>query len=166
MASEIRELKRVLAGMKSRIDQVLTSAEKRKLLKDIATGVITDPNSLRAYVGRIEGIKRKKSQEQTAKLSGKVIDANNRTPIASVDVTIQQTNFKEKTDTSGNFIWEGLVKGRTIRINSVAPGFKPNQTEYQATMENEQYVVVKMVSIQTGGKARAQEEKEKMKKGH
>lgn len=161
MASGIRELKRVLGGMRARIDQVLTAAEKRKLLRDIATGKITDANQLRAYVGRVEGIKRKKTKEQTATLTGKVIDANGRTPLGGVDVTVQQSNFKEKTDGSGNFIWDGMVKGRTIRINAVCNGYKPNQTEYQAVMDNEQNVVIKMVPLQGGAKAKQREERDK-----
>ena len=159
MASGIRELKRVLGSMRGRIDQVLTAAEKRKLLRDIATGAITNANQLRAYVGRVEGIKRKKTKEQTATLNGKVIDANGRTPLAAVDVTVQQSNFKEKTDGSGNFIWDGMVKGRTIRINAVCSGYKPNQTEYQSVMDDEQYVVVKMVPLQGGAKAKQRDEK-------
>ena len=159
MASGIRELKRVLGSMRGRIDQVLTAAEKRKLLRDIATGAIKDANQLRAYVGRVEGIKRKKTKEQTATLNGKVIDANGRTPLAGVDVTVQQSNFKEKTDGSGNFIWDGMVKGRTIRINAVCAGYKPNQTEHQSVMDDEQYIVVKMVPLQGGAKAKQRDEK-------
>lgn len=147
--------------MRGRIDTVFTSAEKRKLLKDIATGKIKDANALRAYVGRVEGIKRKRTKEQTATLNGKVICATSRTPLGGVDVTIQQSNFKEKTDNSGNFIWDGLVKGRTIRVNTVLSGYKPAQTEYQAVMDNEQYLVVKMVEIQGGAKTRRREERDK-----
>lgn len=161
MATGIRELKRVLASMRGHIDQVLTAAEKRKLLRDIATGTIKDANALRAYVGRVEGIKRKKVKEQTATLNGKVIDANGRTPLSGVDVTVQQSNFKEKTDGSGTFIWDGMVKGRTIRINASLAGYKPNQTEYQSVMDDEQYVVVKMVPLQGGAKAKQREDRDK-----
>lgn len=150
--------------MRGRIDSIFTAAEKRKLLKDIATGAISDANELRRHVGRVEGVKKKKVKEQTATLSGKVIDANARQPIGNADVSIQQTSFKEVTDNSGNFIWDGMIKGRAIRINVKANGFKPNQTEYQALMDNEQFIVVKMVPIQSG--ANKNKDKEKDKKGH
>lgn len=162
MASELRDLKRMLGAMRAKIDSVLTAAEKRKLLKDIATGRIKDPNELRRYVGRIEVVKKKKVKEQTATLGGKVIDAQSRQTLGGVDVMIQQTNFKEKTDNSGNFIWENLVKGRTIRINASVGGYKPNQTEYQATTDNEQFVVIKMVPVSPGGNRGGKDKK----KGH
>ncbi len=162
MSSSIRDLKRILASMRGRIDQVFTAAEKRKLLKDISTGKIGDGNALRAYIGRVEGIKRKKVKEQTATLSGKVIDASGRTPLGGVDVAIQQTSFKEKTDTSGNFIWDNLIKGRSIRINTSLSGYKPNITDFQAAMDNEQFVVIKMVEIQGAAQAR---QKAKQQKG-
>lgn len=161
MQTGIRELKRVLASMRGRIDKMFTAAEKRKLLKDIATGVIKDGNELRRHVGRVEGVKKKKVKEQTATLTGKVIDAGARQPIGNADVTIQQTSFNETTDNSGNFIWDGMIKGRAIRVNVKAMGFKPNQTEYQAVMDNEQFIVVKMVRLQGGGK-----KNDKDKKGH
>lgn len=149
--ASMREMKRVLAGMRAKIDQVFTAAEKRKLLKDIATGLIGSADELRAYVGRVEMVKRKKEKEQTAQLTGKIVDASSRQPLAGVDVTIQRTNYKEKTDTGGNFIWGGLVKGRAITIQSTFGGYKPNQTQYQATTDNEQNVVVKMVPLGTSG---------------
>lgn len=161
MAEGIRALKRVLASMRSRIDQVFTSAEKRKLLKDIATGKITSADGLRAYIGRVEQVKKKRTKEQTATLNGKVVDAQSRKALGGVDVTIHQTNFSEKTDNSGNFIFDALIKGRTIRINASLGGYKPSLTEYQASMDNEQNVIVKMVAIETGAARR-----EKQKQGH
>ncbi len=158
MAGGIRELKRVLASMRSRIDQSLTAAEKRKLLKDIATGLIADADELRSYVGRLEQTKKKREKEATATLNGKVVDAQERKALGGVDVTIQQTTFKEKTDGSGNFIFDKLIKGRTIRINAVLSGYKPVISEYQATMDNTQNVIVKMVRIETGAAGRGRKE--------
>lgn len=161
MATGIRELKRVLASMRGRIDTVFTSAEKRKLLKDIANGTIKDAGALRAYVGRVEGVKRKKTKEQTATLSGKVVDAQSRKPMGGVEVRIQQTNFSEKTDGSGNFQWDGLVKGRTIRITTNLGGYKPAMVEYQAQMDNEQNVVIKIVPLALGAAAKRAKEGKK-----
>lgn len=147
-------LKRAVSAMRPRIDKLLSGGEKRELLKLISRGMIQDVNALRAHLGRIEQMKKKQTKEQTCTLVGKVIDADNRRPIGHSKVRIQRTNYDEDTDSSGNFVWEGCVKGRQYTIEASMRGYRPASTMLKATLDDEQFVVLKMAPIERGGKGK------------
>lgn len=152
-------LKRAIGSMRGRIDQLLTGGEKRQLLKMISVGKIANVGELKAYLSRVEAVKAKREKESAAKLTGKIIDANSRRPLGDVTVRVQQTAFQEDTDGSGCFIWEQMVKGRTIVIEASRRGYKPVQFQYKATMDEEQTVAVKMAPI--GGRQNVDDKKKR-----
>ncbi len=144
-------LKRAVSAMRPRIDRLLSGGEKRELLKLISRGTIADVNGLRAYLGRVEQMKAKQHQEQTCSLAGKVIDADSRRPLGRAHVKIQHTTYDDETDSSGNFIWEGCIKGRQFVIDVTCRNYRPSSLQYKATMDDEQFVAIKMPPLQRGG---------------
>ena len=155
-------LKRAVSAMRPRIDRLLSGGEKRELLKLISRGMIKNVNDLRAYLGRVEQMKSKQHKEQTCQLAGKVIDADNRRPLGRVRVKIQHTTYDEETDSSGNWIWEGCVKGRQYVIDVTCRNYRPTSLQYKSTMDEEQFVTIKMPPVSRGGGNR---NKNKGKKG-
>ena len=144
-------LKRAVSAMRPRIDRLLSGGEKRELLKLISRGMIQDVNGLRAHLSRVEQMKSKQQKEQTCTLVGKVIDADNRRPVPHSKVRIQRTNYDEDTDGSGNFVWEACVKGRQYTIEASSRGYRAASTMLKATLDDEQFVVIKMAPLQRGG---------------
>jgi len=159
-------LKRAVSAMRPRIDRLLSGGEKRELLKLISRGMIANVNDLRAYLGRVEQMKSKRSDEQTCQLAGKVIDADNRRPLARAHIKIQHTAYDEDSDTSGNFLWPGCVKGRQYVIDATARGYRPTSVQYKATMDDEQFVSIKMPPVQRGGPQKGPEKKKPGGGGH
>lgn len=157
-------LKRAIGSMRGRIDQLLTGGEKRQLLKMISVGKIGNVGELKAYLSRVEAVKAKREKESSAKLTGKIIDANTRRPLGDATVRVQQTAFQEDTDGSGCFIWEQMVKGRTIVIEVTKRGYKPAQFQYKATMDEDQMVSVKLAPV--GGRQRPDDKKKRGGGGH
>ena len=157
-------LKRAVSAMRPRIDRLLSGGEKRELLKLISRGMIKNVNDLRAYLGRVEQMKSKQQKEQTCQLCGKVIDADNRRPLGRVRIKIQHTTFDEETDTNGNFIWEGCIKGRQYVIDVNCRSYRPTSLQYKATMDEEQFVTIKMPPVNRGprGKQKGQKGKGKV----
>ena len=151
-AENLVALKRAVSAMRPRIDRMLSGGEKRELLKLISRGVIKDVNGLRAHLGRVEQMKSKQQKEQTCTLVGKVIDADNRRAVSHAKVRIQRTNYDEDTDGSGNFVWEGCVKGRQYTIDASMRGYRPASTMYKVTLDDEQFVVLKMAPIDRGNR--------------
>lgn len=137
--------------MRPKIDRLLSGGEKRELLKMISRGAIANVNDLRAYLGRVEQMKVKHQEEQTCKLAGKCVDADSRRPIPRVRVKIQHTTYDEDTDGSGNWLWEGCVKGRQYVIEASARSYRAMTTQYKATMDDEQAIVIKLPPLQRGG---------------
>ncbi len=157
-------LKRAIGSMRGRIDQLLTGGEKRQLLKMISVGKIGNVGELKAYLSRVEAVKAKRKKESSAKLTGKIIDANTRRALGDCTVRVQQTAFSEDTDGSGCFIWERMVKGRTIVIDVSKRGYKGVQFQYKATMDEEQTLAIKLAPV--GGRRQQAQDKKKRGGGH
>lgn len=83
-----------------------------------------------------------------AKFVGKVICAKSRRPLPYVRVRVQGTSFNEETESAGVFIWEGMPRGRAINLELTCKGFKNLLVQYKSTLEDDQFVVAKMVPLE------------------
>jgi len=147
-------LKRAISVMRPRIDRLLTGGEKRELLKLISRNIIANVNELRAHLSRVEQMKSKRHKEQHCKLIGKIVDADARRPVSRAQVKVQHTTYDEETDTAGNFLWEGMVKGKQYMVDVTARGYRMTQYQYKATHDDEQPIVIKIAPVQRGPKGR------------
>lgn len=83
-------------------------------------------------------------KDRPAKLTGTVIDAASRRPIAGAKVTINRQGFAVDSDRNGNFMFDKLERGKTILIAVTRKGYKQASVTYKANMEQDQTVSVKM----------------------
>lgn len=82
--------------------------------------------------------------DKPAKLTGTVIDAMSRRPIAQAIVKISRTAYSEETDRNGIFVYDGLQKGKVVTISCSKRGYKPATYPYRANVDEEQNVTIKM----------------------
>jgi hypothetical protein len=88
---------------------------------------------------------------EPAKLTGKVIDAKSRKPVAYAKVRVIGTSFNEETETTGVFIWEEMPRGRQITLELTRKEYKSVNLQYKSTVDNEQHIVIKLVPQETKG---------------
>lgn len=91
------------------------------------------------------------SDNEPAKITGKVIDAKSRKAVPYVRVRVIGTSFNEETETTGVFIWEELPRGRQITFEFSRKDYKNATLQYRSTQDNEQHVVVKLVPQDSKG---------------
>lgn len=92
-------------------------------------------------------------KDRPAKLTGTVIDAASRRPISGAKVAINRQGFSVDTDRNGNFIFDGLERGKVITISCTKKGYKQASITYRATMEQDQTLSIKLGPV--GGFARS-----------
>ena len=92
-------------------------------------------------------------KDRPAKLTGTVIDAATRRPISGVKVTINRQGFSVDTDRNGNFIFDGMERGKVISIACTKKGYKQASVPYRASMDQDQTLSIKLGPV--GGFARS-----------